>query len=334
MSGDHATAVEVTAAFVTRNRRNELARALESVLDQDGAEKPGFLEIVVVDDGSTDQTQQMLAERFPQTRVVRLEKSIGAAPARNVAMELASGGIVLCLDDDAWLPSTRTVQQTLRDFDDPRVAVVAMPFNDLENGALVPHHVSPSPSTSWAAPVFIGAAYAVRNDAFRSVGGYRLEVPMYGEEADLSLRLLNAGYVVRLGQADPAQHEPSSVRSLDFKHWAGRRNEIIWVWLSFPAPWHLIYAAGYVLKGIRFGVRIKRVRLILRGLGHGYAAIPRLERRPVSRRAFRLDRRLRRHKALPMREVLADLGPVGPGPVVSRMGTQAAAPLGERTNSP
>ena len=309
MSADDATGVEVTVALITRNRREEIPRALRSVFAQDGAGREGFLEVVVVDDGSTDGTGEMIAEQFPDVRLRRLESPVLVAPARNHAMTLARGRIVLCLDDDAWFPSPRTIVQTVRDFDDPRIAVVAIPFNDLKRGELIPRHTSPAGQETWVAPTFIGAAYAVRADAFREVGSYRPQLPMFGEESDLSLRLLDAGYVVRLGRADPAQHEPSPVRSLDYQVWSGRRNEIIWVWLSFPTPWHLVYLAGYTLKDICYGVRLRRLGLVLRGLAHGLAAIPGMRRQPVGRRAFRLDRRLRRRKVLTLNQVAAALGP-------------------------
>jgi glycosyltransferase involved in cell wall biosynthesis len=295
--------VAVTVLVVTHNRRRELARALESILSQEEAP-----EVVVVDDASSDGTSEMVVQRFPTVRLLRHEQTRGTARSRNHGMSVARGRIVVCLDDDAWLPSPRTVQQTLGDFDDPRIGAVAIPFTDVEGNERTLRHASPAEPNTWVAPTFIGAAYAVRADAFRRVGGYRSELPMYGEESDLSLRLLDAGYVVRLGRADPAQHEPSPVRSLAYKEWSGRRNEIIWVWLSFPRPWHLVYLAGYTLKGIRYGLRIRRLGLVLRGLARGFAAIPGMRRQPVGRRAFRLDRRLRRHKALPLSQVAAVLG--------------------------
>ena len=61
--------ISVTVALVTRNRKNDLRRALHSVLEQDAAP-----EIVVLDDASTDGTSEMLREEFPSVSVHRHEQ--------------------------------------------------------------------------------------------------------------------------------------------------------------------------------------------------------------------------------------------------------------------
>ena len=90
----------------------------------------------------------------------------------------------------------------------------------------------------------------------------------------------------------------------------GRRNEIVWSWRSFPAPWHLVYIAGYVVKGIWVGVRVRRLRRMIRGLIEGFRAIPSVQRNPVSRETFALDRRLRRKGAQRLAEIESALPPV------------------------
>jgi GT2 family glycosyltransferase len=143
------------------------------------------------------------------------------------------------------------------------------------------------------------------------VGGYDREYWMYGEERDLSLRLLAEGFVTRMGRAEPADHLVSTVRSLMRQDVLGRRNEIVWSWSSFPAPWHLVYIAGYVVKGIWVGVRVRRLRRMIRGLVEGFRAIPSVQRDPVSRETFALDRRLRRKGAQRLIEIEPTLRPLG-----------------------
>ena len=298
--------VAVTALVVTHNRREELARALESILSQEEAP-----EVVVVDDASSDGTSEMVAQRFPVVRLLRHEQSRGPALSRNHGMSVARGRVVICLDDDAWLPSPRTVQQTLGDFDDPRIGAVAIPFIDVEGNERTLRHTAPAQPNTWVASTFIAAAFAIRADSFRRIGGFRPELPMYFEESGLTLRMLDVGFVVRLGRADPAVHQPSTIRSLRRMDILGRRNEIVWVWTSFPAPWHLANVVGYVVKGIRYGLRTRRLGSMLEGMRQGFRALPALDRQPVSHRAFRLDRRIRRSKVLPLDAIADQLPPSG-----------------------
>jgi GT2 family glycosyltransferase len=298
--------VPVTVALVTRNRKTELRGALHSVLEQDADP-----EIIVIDDASSDGTSEMVREEFPGVNLHRHEHALGTTDSRNRITSLAGNNIVIHLDDDARFTSKATISQTLADFDHPRVAIVAVPFDDLVSGQRSERNKRALDDEVWVTATYTGATYAARTDIFRRVGGYDREFWMYGEERDLSLRLLAEGFVTRMGRAEPALHLVSAVRSLWRQDVLGRRNEIVWSWSSFPAPWHLVYIAGYVVKGIWVGIRVRRVRRMIRGLIEGFRAIPSVQRKPVSREAFALDRRLRRKGALRLNEIDSTLRPLG-----------------------
>jgi glycosyltransferase involved in cell wall biosynthesis len=298
--------MSVTVALVTRNRKNDLRRALHSVLEQDAAP-----EIIVLDDASTDGTSEMLREEFSSVSIHRQEHALGTTLARNLVTSLADSDIVVHLDDDAYFPSRTTVTQTVEDFDHPRIGIVAVPFFDVASGQRSVRNGRAPDDGTWVLATYTGAAYAARTSIFRHVGGYDGEYRMYGEERDLSLRLLAEGFVTRMGRADPALHTPSAIRSLRRQDILGRRNEIVWAWSSFPAPWHLVYIAGYMVMGIRAGIRVRRLRRMIRGMISGFRAIPSVVRDPVSRETFALDRRLRRKGSLRLSEIESKLPPLG-----------------------
>lgn len=89
----------VSVYMPTRNRANLVRRAAASVLAQDRAD----LELLIVDDASTDATPQVLAELAaadPRVRVLRMPRRGGAPAARNLALEAARGRFVTGIDDD------------------------------------------------------------------------------------------------------------------------------------------------------------------------------------------------------------------------------------------
>jgi peptidoglycan/xylan/chitin deacetylase (PgdA/CDA1 family) len=99
---------EVSVVIPTRDRRQRLLRTLEDVRRQRGPS----LEVVVVDDGSRDGTatavEQLGDERL---RVVRNERSLGLAGARNAGIRAAAGEWIAFLDDDdLWAPVKLEVQ--------------------------------------------------------------------------------------------------------------------------------------------------------------------------------------------------------------------------------
>jgi glycosyltransferase involved in cell wall biosynthesis len=94
--------VEISVVVPTHNRSGLLAQTLRSVLWQRGVD----LEVLVVDDGSTDDTAEVVAALdAPRVRIVRNEVAQGVAAARNRGAEEARGEWVTFLDDDdLWAP--------------------------------------------------------------------------------------------------------------------------------------------------------------------------------------------------------------------------------------
>ena len=92
---------DVSVIIATRNRTDKVRQAIDSVLAQ--SEPPR--EVIVVDDGSTDDTRAQLAAYGSSIRVFHQENG-GASAARNRAVkEAASTWIAFLDDDDVWLPT-------------------------------------------------------------------------------------------------------------------------------------------------------------------------------------------------------------------------------------
>lgn len=104
---DHARP-DVSVVIPTRDRWPLLARSMGAALDQQNV----ALEVVVVDDGSSDETAARLAEQVDgRVRVIRNDASSGVARARNQGLAVAAGRWVAFLDDDdLWAPDKLAVQ--------------------------------------------------------------------------------------------------------------------------------------------------------------------------------------------------------------------------------
>jgi glycosyltransferase involved in cell wall biosynthesis len=93
--------VRITCIIPVHNGENYLAEAIQSVLDQ----TVSVYEIIVVDDGSTDGTSDVVATFASPVRLVRHARALGPAAARNRGIEEAEGDFVTFLDhDDLWVP--------------------------------------------------------------------------------------------------------------------------------------------------------------------------------------------------------------------------------------
>lgn len=101
----------VSVIIPTFDRARVLPRALDSVLAQT---RPAD-EVIVVDDGSTDGTAELIRARYPQVRLIEQSNS-GVSAARNRGIEQATGDWIALLDsDDRWLPTKLEAQFELID---------------------------------------------------------------------------------------------------------------------------------------------------------------------------------------------------------------------------
>lgn len=103
----------ISVIIPTYNRAREVGAAIDSALAQT---RPA-LEIIVVDDGSTDETLDVLAPYGERIRVVRQDNQ-GVAAARNAGIAVARGDLLAFLDsDDVWLPRKLELQAARIDAD-------------------------------------------------------------------------------------------------------------------------------------------------------------------------------------------------------------------------
>ncbi len=101
--------MDISVIIPTWNRAERLADALTSVFQQSVA----VHEVIVVDDGSTDNTRDMVACRFAGVRYIYQENR-GVSSARNAGIRQATGDWIALLDsDDRWLPDKLEWQQQL-----------------------------------------------------------------------------------------------------------------------------------------------------------------------------------------------------------------------------
>jgi glycosyltransferase involved in cell wall biosynthesis len=153
------------------------------------------VEIIVVDDGSTDGTQTVLAE-LERTQGIRWYQQDHGGPARsrNRGIEAARGAFIALLDcDDVWLPEKLSTQLAIMQ-GDPKVGLVHTDYDVVDEHGTVLEHVSARSSPEPLVQAFVGSHAAlpstllIRKDVLQKVGALRPE--LYGsEDSDLTIRL-------------------------------------------------------------------------------------------------------------------------------------------------
>jgi GT2 family glycosyltransferase len=188
--GDDPTAA--TAVISNWNKREDLRENLDALR----AQTRPFAAIVVVDNASDDGSAAMVAERYPEVRLVVMPHSrFGACETFNIGFKAARTPLVAILDDDVVLPPEwleRTVARLLAE--PPTTAIVSTEV--VEPGMPEAFLRSPEVARERYMSTFRGCASLARAPALAAAGGYDERLYIYGNERDLTCRLLNLGFRV------------------------------------------------------------------------------------------------------------------------------------------
>lgn len=276
-----------SVVFTVHNRRELL---LESVRLAKLQTVP--VEIIVMDDCSTDGVGEVLAQEHPDVIYERSDVSKGPCYQRNRGVQLASCEIVVILDDDSWLVSADTVAQTLDDFADHATGIVAVPFRSvLADNTLVQSRSADDDRQ--VIDSFIACAFAVRRSIFLRHGQFDETFFYMVEEIDSSIRMLAAGYPVEVGTADAVHHQSPAGRKSSRIEFLLRRNRLL-LWHRYEPrnTWHLLFTAT-MIKNLVIGKREDHLRLAAKANIQAMAMLWRGRvRSPLSPQMFKLLRAL------------------------------------------
>jgi N-acetylglucosaminyl-diphospho-decaprenol L-rhamnosyltransferase len=212
---------DLSAIIVSWNTCELLARSLESIYDARGGLD---LEIIVVDNGSTDGSGGMVRERFPQVQLIENAENAGFVRANNQAIARCKGRYVLLLNSDTRvLPGS--LDQVVRFMDAHPIAGIAgvrlvnpdgtfqasfTPYPTLWREFLIlsglgrllirPTFPSCGPRIEQGAQRidgYVEGAYMMaRREALDQVGGLDERIFMYAEDVDWCYRFDQAGWAV------------------------------------------------------------------------------------------------------------------------------------------
>ncbi len=209
----------------------------------------GECEIIVVDDGSQDNSCKFITQHLPQIKIIRLSKNHGFSTAVNMGVKESSGELIMLLNSDA-APQKNYLMPLVNHFHDINVFAVGSlqktgrhwkgnciqgrGIGQFKKGFLVhaPGSIDRS-NTLWA----FGGAAMFRKSIWENIGGLNdIYNPFYWEDIDISYRALKQGYKIKFepksvvihgqGQTIESSYTKNQILPIVF------RNQILFIWLN------------------------------------------------------------------------------------------------------
>lgn len=216
----------VAAIVLSWNRRDEVLKTVDVLLQ----DTYPALEVLVVDNASSDGTPDALARRYPEVRVIALSTNRGIS-ARDVGMRATDAEYVALFDDDS-APDPGAIAQMVALFEaNPRLGIV--PFN-VYGGAHPTAHMARMLPRDLVGYHASGAG--LRRRAALGAGGNDRDFFWGAEEWDQAVRILNDGWEIAFDPVIRAHHRTSALhRSSRRLRTQTARNET-WIALKYFPP--------------------------------------------------------------------------------------------------
>ena len=287
----------VSVVFLAYNRREEIATSLQVVLEE--LDYPADrLDVLVVDNASSDGTAEMLRERFPSVQTIRNPENVGTS-GWNVGLATSTGDFCLLLDDDCYLRG-QGLRTAVRAAQDERADLVSfLVRSTVKDGYVFNDEYRPGLFAFW------GCAALVSRRAVEELGGYDPNIFFWGNEIEFTIRLLDRGmrhlYLPEVvahhmkGPTNPEETFMLRAAKINGRHWAYLAGKALRPWHSFGAflshLWNTLYVAVF---------EDRRSLLALPDIVAGYVQGLR-NREPVRPEVSRTYRRNCRELANPLR---------------------------------
>ncbi|HUW96642.1 MAG TPA: glycosyltransferase [Anaerolineae bacterium] len=210
--------MEISIVVPARNAARTIGGCLQSLLEQSVSRER--YEVIVVDDGSTDETRQMV-ERSGATLMAQAQQ--GPAAARNKGVSVSKGDIVLFTDADC-VPEANWVQEMIRAFEDGEIAGAKGVYRTRQTG-IIPRFVQCEYEERYELMAkqrwidFIDTYSAgYRREIFVAEGGFDTRYPSASvEDQEFSFRLAERGHKMVFNPRAVVYHQHPETLTAYFK---------------------------------------------------------------------------------------------------------------------
>lgn len=238
----------------TYNRPEDIERFVEEIQKQ---EYTSF-KVFVIDDHGSEKIEHLIPTKNPAFIFERLEQNKGQAFARNHALAKGLGDIIVFMDDDAWFLETNSLNTIANYFEDNKFQLGCLMFDVLEPNREWLHERKKL-RDSQEIGEFIACGCAFERQSIEAIGGFSDFLHSYGEETDITLKLIKKERKVIFGDKvklfhnfQPGERDVNWLKR--FKH-NSARNDLLIVIMRFPFLYVLPYFVSKFFSHIYYNFK-------------------------------------------------------------------------------
>ncbi|MGE4578572.1 MAG: glycosyltransferase family 2 protein [Desulfuromonadales bacterium] len=235
----------VTIQILNWNRAEETVRAIRGALNQSYEN----IEVVVVDNGSTDDSIKIIESLFPEIKLVKLDKNYGCPGGRNRGICYSSGDFIFFCDNDGVLHKDAVSNAMECMLKNDCVAIVTGLVKEFSSEAEIDTSRVLPPVDFYNIHVFQGGNCLHRKSIFYEIGKFPDDYMYGGEENYLSLRVLDAGYsIIKCEQVLLWHKKSTQARNIEKESLQAWGNTLSTAFQLYPFNYFLLYFFYFSVK--------------------------------------------------------------------------------------
>lgn len=263
----------ISIIIVNFNRCDDLREAIHSILRQDYSN----IEIIVVDNDSTDDSCNMIRTEFPRVQLIELMENTGM-DGYSEGFRQARGEFIFQMDNDSLMPDTNVLSEVIRRFqqgpDDLAVVATRVEEYNVEKDKIEDLRIRDQRVGPLDTGGFHSGGVGFKKQYLDQVGYYNRDVFLYVSEMFLQMKFLAAGYKIHFFPEILMLHKSSGVSRSKTGVYYELRNRY-WFFRRFATPMQQLVFLPMVLFNDVIYIIFKRApRQFLTALKDGFGPMP------------------------------------------------------------
>jgi len=277
----------ISVVIPSFNRKDRLLVLLEDLFSQEGCE----IEVIVVDDGSSDGSAEAVRNAFPRVNLMVNPANSGCCVTRNRGIRAARGEIIVGLDSDVTL-ADRSLMAKVADAFQVSPQTTGFAFRVFDSDGVsedAPRWWHPKPLREWATKrfetnYFSGTAFAFRREELITAGMFPEHIFQYYEEVEVAYRIMDDGGILEYAPELAVIHHPGARGGWsDHRFFHSPRSQVLLAYGCYPLARGAFFIVTRLGRSFIKALAARKVVVFTKGVAAGFseAFSGRVNRKPL-----------------------------------------------------